>query len=54
MQSVHNLMQKTVSFNNGAVLSAKGSDYRIHVCFMSKNDAINFLNNSCLSNKGVL
>ena len=47
-------MQKTVSFNNVAVVSAKGNDYRIHVCFMSKSDAINFLINSCLSNKGVL
>ena len=48
------LMQKAVSFNNVAVVSAKGSDYRIHFCFMSKNDAINLINNSALSNKGVL
>ena len=47
-------MQKAVSFNNVAVVFAKGSDYRIHFCFMSKNDAINLLNNSVLSNKGVL
>ena len=50
----HHLMQKAVSFNNVAVVSAKGSDYRIHFCFMSKNDAINLLNNSALSYKGVL
>ena len=50
----HHLMQKAVSFNNVTVVSAKGSDYRIHFCFMSKNDAINLLNNSALSNKGVL
>ena len=50
----HDLMQKAVSFNNVAVDSIKGSDYRIHFCFMSKNDAINLLNNSVLSNKGVL
>ena len=42
-------MQKTVSFNNVAVVSAKESDYRIHFCFMSKDDAINLLNNSVLS-----
>ena len=47
-------MQKAVSFNNVDVASAKESDYRIHFCFMSKNDAINLLNNSVLSNKGVL
>ena len=48
------LMMKAVSFNDVAVVSVKGSDYRIHFCFMSKNDAINLLNNSVLSNKGVL
>ena len=47
----HDLMPKTVSFNNAAVVSIKGSDY---FCFMSKNDAINLLNNSALSTKGVL
>ena len=50
----HDLMQKAVSFNNVDVASAKESDYRIHFCFMSKNDAISLLNNSVLSNKGVL
>ena len=50
----HDLMQKTVSLNNVAVVSAKGSDYRIHFCFMSKDDTINWLNNSVPSNKGVL
>ena len=44
----HDLMQKTVSLNNVVVVSVKGSNYRIHFCFMSKNDAINLLNNSCL------
>ena len=50
----HDLMQKATSFNNVAVVSAKRSDYRIHFCFMSKNDPINLLNSSCLSNKGAL
>ena len=47
-------MMKAVSFNNVAVASVKGYDYRIHFCFMSKKDAINLLNNSVLSNKEVL
>ena len=34
----HDLMQKTVSFNNVAVVSVKGSDYRNYFCFMSKSD----------------
>ena len=50
----NDLMQKAVSCNNVVVVSAKGIDYRIHFCFMSKNDAINLLNDSVLSNKGVL
>ena len=50
----HDLMHKTVSFNNFAVVSVKGSDYRIHFCVMSKSYAINLLNNSLLSHKGVL
>ena len=50
----HDLMQKGVSFNNVAIVFVKGNNYRIHFCFMSKNDAINLVNNSVLSNKGVL
>ena len=50
----HDLMQKTMSFNDVAIVSIKGSDYRIHFWYMSKSDAINLLNNSVLDNKGVL
>ena len=47
----NDLIRKAVSFNNVAVVSVKGSDYIIHLYFMSRNDAINLLNNSVLSNK---
>ena len=47
-------MQKAVSFNDVAVASIKGSDYRIHFWYISKSDAINLLNNSPLDNKGVI
>ena len=47
-------MQKAVSFNGVAVVSIKGSGYRIHSWYMSKSDAINLLNNSVYLNKGVL
>ena len=50
----HDLMIKAVTFNDVAVVFVKGNDYRIHFSFMSKNDAINLLNSSVLSNKGVL
>ena len=50
----HDLMQKAISFNDVAVVSIKGSDYRIHFWYMTKNDAINLLNNSWLDNKRIL
>ena len=48
------LMQKAMNFNDVAVVSIKGSDYRIHFWYMSKSDAINLLSNSWLDNEGVL
>ena len=50
----HDLMQKAMNFNDVAIVSIKGSDYRIHVWYISRSDAINLLNNSVLDNKGVL
>ena len=50
----HDLMQKAMNFNDVAIVSIKGSDYRIHFWYMSKSDAINLLNNFVLDNKGVL
>ena len=42
----HDLIQKTMNFNYVAVVSIKGSDYRIHFWYMSKDDAISIMNNS--------
>ena len=51
----HSLMQKTVSFNNIAIVYVKRSAYRIHVWYMSKDDPVNRKNNSSLIDKmGVL
>ena len=47
----HDLMQKAMSFNDVAIVSVKGSDYRIHFWYMSKNDAINIMKNSNLNEK---
>ena len=44
-------MQKAMSFNDVAIASVKGSDYRIHFFCMSKDDAINIMNNSDLNDK---
>ena len=44
-------MQKAMNFNDVAIVSVKGSDYRIHFWHMSKNDAINIMKNSNLLEK---
>ena len=44
-----------MSFNNVATVYVKGSAYRINFWHMSKNDAINIMNGSNLTDKrGVL
>ena len=53
--SCHGLMQKAISFNDVAIAYVKGSAYRIHFWYMSKDDAISIMNNSNLIDKmGVL
>ena len=47
----HDLMQKAMSFNDVAIVSIKGSDYRIHFWYMSKDDAISIRRNSNLIDK---
>ena len=48
-------MQKGISFNNVTIVYVKGSAYRIHFWYMSKDDAINIMNGSNLvDRKGVL
>ena len=44
-------MQKAVSFNNVAIVYVKGNAYRIHFWYMSKDDAINIMNGSNLTDK---
>ena len=49
----HNLMQKSTSFNV-AIVYVKGSAYRIHFWYMSKDDVISIMSNSNLvGKKGV-
>ena len=51
----HDLTQKAMSFNDVAIIYVKGSAYRIHFWYMSKDDAISIMKNSNLINKkGVL
>ena len=44
-------MQKAMNFNDAAIVSIKGNDYRIHFWYMSKNDAIVLMTNSNLKVK---
>ena len=47
----HDLMQKAMSFNNIAIVYIKGSAYRIHFWYMTKDDAINIMNGFNLADK---
>ena len=47
----HDLMQKVMNFNDIAIVSIKGSDYRIHFWYMSKDYAINIMKNYNLNKK---
>ena len=44
-------MQKAMNFNDVAIVSIKGNDYRIHFWYISKDDAISIMNNSSLNEK---
>ena len=44
-------MQKAMSFNNVAIVYVKGSAYRIHFWYMSKDVAVNIMNGSNLVDK---
>ena len=47
----NDLMQTAINFNDVAIVSFKGNDYRIHFWYMSKDDAISIVNNSNLNEK---
>ena len=44
-------MQKAMNFNDVTIVSIKGSGYRIHFWYKSKDGAINIMNNSNLNEK---
>ena len=44
-------MQEAMNFNDFAIASVKGSDYRIHFWNISKDDAVIIMNNSDLNDK---
>ena len=50
----HGLLMVVYDLKDFMILNIKGVDYRCYIFNMSKNDAVNLLNNSVLDNKGVL
>ena len=50
----HNVSVMTYELKNIAILNVKGVDYRCILWGISKNEAVNILNNSVLENKDVL
>ena len=51
----HGLMEKAISFNDGAIVYVKESAYRIYFWYMIKDDTTSIMNNSNLIDKvGVL
>ena len=53
--SCHDLMKKSMSFNNITIVYVKGNAYKTNFWYMSKDDAINIMNGSILLDKrGVL
>ena len=44
-------MQKAINFNDATIFSVKGSDYKIHFRYKSKDDAINKMKSSNLNEK---
>ena len=48
-------MQEAMSFDDVAIIYVKGSTYKIHFWYMSKDDTISIMNSSNLvDKKGVL
>ena len=50
----HAVSMVAYELKSTAILNAKDVDYRCILCGISKNDAIDWLNNSVLKDKGVL
>ena len=50
----HDVLMTAYELKNIAILNIKGVDYRCILWAISKNEAVNILNNSVLENKGFL
>ena len=47
----HDLLMISMNLSDIAILNIKGSDYRCSICLISKNEAINLMQNTNLTKK---
>ena len=50
----HDWIPKAMNFNDAAIVSVKENDYRIHIWYMSKDDAISIMKKSNSNEKSGL
>ena len=50
----HDLLMMSINLNDIAIFNIKGSDYHCIISLISKNDAINLMQNADLTEKGVI
>ena len=50
----HDLMEEVMNFNDVAIISIKGNDYRIHSWYTSNNDAVSIMKTFNLNKKSGL
>ena len=48
------MMEKATSFNDFAIVSVNGNDYRIHFWFMNNDEVMNLLRNADLTENEIL
>ena len=47
----HDMTQNSMSFNDVAIVTTEGNDWRIHLCFMTKSEILDKIKNADLIEK---
>ena len=50
----HDTTQKSINFNDFAIVTLKGNNYKTNVCFIAKSESVDRMKKSCLSQKRYL
>ena len=48
------MTQKSINFNDFAIITLKGDNYKTNVCFIAKSESVDRMKKSCLSQKRYL